>query len=257
MKNKIKLSFSLIAHNEEKNIKRCLESIKWADEIIVVDCESSDNTVKIAGKYTKNIFHKKNNANLNINKSFGISKAKGEWIFYIDPDEVITKNLKKEILHIINSDTEYSGFKLPRLNYYGFGFLHHGGNYPDTQLRLFKKGKAKFPNKHVHERLKVDGKVGRLKNYMLNYPYNTVSEYINKLNFYTDFQTDYWIKRGKKLTKTGLILNITYKPIQKFFERFILKAGFLDGLAGFFAAFTNSITHIINYLKLYEKFKIK
>ncbi len=255
MANKIKISFTLIAHNEEKNIKRCLESIKWADEIIVVDCESKDKTAAIAKKYTNKIYRKKNNPNLNINKSFGISKARGEWIFYIDPDEVITQELKEEIIKTINSDTKYNGFKLPRLNYYAFGFLRHGGNYPDTQLRLFRRGKAKFPNKHVHERIHISGKIGRLKNHMLHYPYNSVSEYIKKINFYTDFQVNYWLKENKKLTRFDLLFNITYKPIQKFIERFIIKAGFLDGTAGFFAAFTNSITHIINYLKLYEQLK--
>ncbi len=256
-RDKIKLSFSIIAHNEEKNIKRCLESIKWADEIILVDCESNDKTVEIAKRYNVKIFKRKNNPNLNINKSFGISKAKGEWIFYIDPDEVITKELKREIIEVINSNTEYNGFKLPRLNFYAFNFLRHGGNYPDTQLRLFRKGKARFPNKHVHERIEVEGKVGRLKNYMLHYPYNTVAEYINKINFYTDFQVDYWIKKGKSINKFKFIYNITYKPLQKFFERFFLKAGFLDGVGGFFAAFTNSVTHIINYLKFYEYIKKK
>lgn len=251
---KIKISFSLIAHNEEKHIKRCLESIKWADEIIVVDCESKDNTVKIAKKYTDKIYKRKNNPNLNINKSFGISKTNGEWIFYIDPDEEITSELKSEILNLINNETEYAAFKIPRLNYYVFGFLKHGGNYPDHQIRLFKRNKAYFPNRHVHERLIVNGKIGKLKNPMKHYPYLTISEYIKKLNFYTDFQVDFWIKTKKKITKFKLIYNITFMPLIKFFERFFIKAGFLDGSAGLFAALSNSFTHIISYLKLYEKF---
>ncbi len=255
MKNKIKLSFSIIAHNEEHNIKRCLESIKWANEIIVVDCESTDNTVKIAKRYTNRIYKRKNLVNLNINKSYAISKSRGEWIFYIDPDEVITPQLKEEILKVINQDTNFDGFKIPRLNYYIFGFLKHGGNYPDYQLRLFRKGKGKFPNKHVHERIVIDGKIGKLKSNMLHFPYTTISEYIKKLDFYTSFYADYWIKNRKNVNSLSLLVNLSYKPIIKFFERYVLKGGFLDGIAGFFAAFSHSTTHIITYFKFYYYYK--
>ncbi len=138
MKNQDKISFSLIAHNEGHNIQRCLESIKWANEIIVVDCESTDNTIKITKKYTKKIYHRKNETNLNINKSFGISRAKNKWIFYIDPDEEISNSLKKEILNILKNKSEYTAYKMPRKSFYVFNFLKYGENNPDFQTRLFK-----------------------------------------------------------------------------------------------------------------------
>lgn len=254
MKNKAKISFSIIAHNEEHNIKRCLESIKWADEIILVDCESTDRTVKIAKQYTKKIYPRENNPNLNINKSFGISMAKNKWIFYIDPDEEVSGDLKKEIFNIIRDDSRYNAYKIPRKSFYIFNFLKFGENYPDYQIRLFKQGYAKFPNKHVHEKLQVKGNIGKLKSLMFHYPYQSIQEYIKKLDFYTDFQADFLFKAHKKMPLIKLLYVVFFKSGIKFLKKYFIKLGFLDGAAGLFAAFTHSITIIVSNFKLYEKY---
>ncbi len=257
MKKRDKISFSLIAHNEEHNIKRCLESIKWADEIILVDCASTDKTVRIAKKYTKKIYHQKNNPNLNINKSFGISKAKHNWIFYIDPDEEVSLDLKNKILKILQNDSLFNAYRMPRKNFYIFNFLKYGGNYPDYQIRLFKKNHAKFLKKHVHEKLIIKGETGTLKTPLLHYPYNTIKEYIKKLNFYTNFQADFWHVNKKKINIIGLLYIFFIKSYIKFIKKYILKFGFLDGMAGLFAAFSNSLTIIISNFKLFELYQKK
>lgn len=252
-----KISFTLIAHNEEQNIKNCLESIKWADEIIVIDCDSTDKTVQIAKKYTNKIYYRKNNPNLNINKSYGIAKAKNNWIFYIDPDEVISTELRGEIKLILENNSIYSAFKIPRKNYFIFKFLKFGGNYPDYQLRFFKKTLAYFPNKHVHEKLIVNGKIGTLTKSLLHFPYKSIKEYIKKLNFYTDFQANYWFQHNKKVNFLNLLYIVFIKANIKFINKYFIKLGFLDSASGLFASLTNSFTLIISYFKLFELIKKK
>ncbi|MBU1077712.1 MAG: glycosyltransferase family 2 protein [Spirochaetes bacterium] len=252
MKKQEKISFSLIAHNEEQNIGRCMQSIKWADEIILIDCASTDRTVPIAKKYTKKIFHRKNDANLNINKSFGISKTKNKWVFYIDPDEQVTPSLKREILSVLKNDQDCNAFKIPRKNFYIFRFLKHGGNYPDYQVRLFKKDKAEFPNRHVHEKLHVKGKTGKLNSPFNHYPYSSIKEYIQKLNFYTSFQSKFWFDAGVRTNMIKLLFFIFFRSNFMFIKKYFLKLGFLDGLAGLFAALGHSATYIISNFKLYE-----
>ena len=163
-----KLSVSIIGYNEDCCLDRCLSSVKDADEIIYVDCESFDDSVEVAKKYTDKIYSRKNNPNLNVNKSFGFTKATNEWLLYIDPDESVSYELWKEIKEIINSNSKYDGYYMPRKNYYFGKWLKRGAKYPDYQLRLFKKDKGEFQCAHVHEKIKVDGKLGYLKNPILH-----------------------------------------------------------------------------------------
>ncbi|MFH1541223.1 MAG: glycosyltransferase family 2 protein [Elusimicrobiota bacterium] len=241
------ISISIIGHNEEKNIKRCLESVKWADEIIFVDCGSTDKTVEIARNYTAKIFHSENNSNLNVNKQFGINQCKNDWILYIDPDEVITEELKKEILAKIgNNVIGINSYLIPRKNFYFGKFLRFGGKYPDYQLRLVKKSFAKFPCKSVHEKISVDGQILKLKFPMFHYPYQDISDILSKSNFYTSIKAEYLFSQNKK---PGLFLT---KSIVKFFRNFILKFGFLDGFTGFVTVVMDAYNEFITLLKLKE-----
>ncbi|PIU83797.1 MAG: glycosyltransferase family 2 protein, partial [Elusimicrobia bacterium CG06_land_8_20_14_3_00_38_11] len=200
------ISVSIIGHNEEKNIERCLESVRWADEIIFVDCASKDKTVEIAKKYTTKIFYKENNPNLNVNKQFGIEQCNGDWILYLDPDEVVTEELKNEILSEVSRfqlakfrlKSGIGGFLIPRKDFYFGKFLRFGGKYPDYQLRIFKKGFAKFLCKNVHEKVSIDGQILKLKSPMLHYPYQDISDMLKKSNFYTSRKAEYLFSQNKK-----------------------------------------------------------
>ncbi|HAM39051.1 MAG: hypothetical protein A2474_00885 [Elusimicrobia bacterium RIFOXYC2_FULL_34_12] len=241
------ISVSIIGHNEERNIERCLESVKWVDEIIFVDCESTDKTAEIVNRYTKNVFSCDNNPNLNVNKQFGIEQCKNSWILYLDPDEVVSGNLKKEILSIVQiEDNEIKGYFIPRKNHYFGKFLKYGGKYPDYQLRLFRNGFAKFPCKHVHERINVEGKVRKLESPLLHYPYSDISDMLKKSNFYTSRKGEYWFSKNKK-SKFILLQSLI-----KFFKLYIFKFGFLDGFTGFTVATMDSYNEFVSLLKLKE-----
>ncbi len=241
------ISVSIIGHNEEKNIERCLESVRWANEIVFVDCASKDKTVEIVKKYTTKIFYKENNPNLNVNKQFGIEQCKGDWILYLDPDEVVTEELKNELLSEVRSPkSEVKGYLIPRKNFYFGKFLRFGGKYPDYQLRLFKKGFAKFLCKNVHEKISVDGQILKLKFPMLHFPYQDISDMLKKSNFYTSRKAEYLFSQNKK---PGLFLA---RPVVKFFRNFIIKLGFLDGFIGIVISIMDSYNEFISLLKLKE-----
>ncbi|MBF0406354.1 MAG: glycosyltransferase family 2 protein [Candidatus Riflebacteria bacterium] len=253
------IGISIIAYNEEKNIEAALKSALPADQVVLVDCESHDKTMEIARKFTNlRIFSRPNNANLNINKSFGFSNLSTDWIFYLDPDEIIPEKLWLEIKEMLagNKPNEYSAFKIPRLNYYFGQPLHHGSMYPDFQTRLFRNGKANFPNRHVHESLKVDGKIGKINNHFEHHPYPDVSTYIKKLDFYTSFQASFWESENIPRNFFSGIFYLLLKPASRFFRRYIIKRGFLDGWQGFAAAagdvFSNSFSYL-KYLELSER----
>ena len=186
----MKISVTIIGHNEVDHLRELLPELQWASEIVYVDCESHDQSLAVAKDHGCKVFSRPNNQNLNINKSYSMDQATGEWLFYIDPDERLPAKLVDEIKDAVN-DTAHSAFRLNRRNHYFGHWLRHGSQYPDTQLRLFRKGKARFPNKHVHEKLVVEGSIGKLSNDMLHFPYQNISQFLRKFNFYTGEEAVY------------------------------------------------------------------
>ncbi len=247
----MKISACITAHNEELNIERTLKSLSWVNEIILVDCESTDRTAEIAKRYNCKIFNKPNNPNLNINKNFSFEQAISEWIICLDADEVIPKPLAEEISEIIASSPEENGFFIKRKNNYFGKFLMHGSNYPDKQLRLFRKKFGKFPAKHVHERLKIEGKVGILNEPFEHYTYRDVKQYLKKFDFNTTFEAKYQLALGRKF-KTSSFIKSLFSAIFRFMRRYFFKLGFLDGFHGFASAFFDFVSRIIIQIKLWE-----
>ncbi|HNV72342.1 MAG TPA: glycosyltransferase family 2 protein [Candidatus Ozemobacteraceae bacterium] len=239
--------------DERHCLAAALDSAQWADEIVVVDCASTDGTPDVVAAYTKaRLFHRPNNPNLNVNKSFGFEQLTTDWVFYLDPDERIPAELAREIRAVI-ADTPHNAFRLPRRNIFFGRFLAHGGQYPDTQLRLFRRGKARFANKHVHESLDVDGTTGRLSEPFDHLPYPDLESYLRKMIFYTGFQANFWAESGMK---PGMINTLRYfclRPAGRFFRRYLLKRGFQDGWQGFVAAVGDAFQTIISYARFLER----
>jgi len=249
------IGITITAFNEEENIRRCLSSVSWADEIVIMNCNSSDSTREIALKYTDKVFDVNNESNLNVNKNKGIDHVSANWVMVLDADEVVTDNLKDEIRKAINGDAPFTGYFIPRKNFYLDKWLKYGGNYPDYQLRLFKNGKGKFPALHVHERITLDGKAGFLKNEIEHYPYKSVSEYLKKFDFYTDFEAEFMKKSGFKI---GFLPSINYfisKPLVRFIKRYLLKGGYKNGIPGVFAVLFDCLSYPVRYVKLWELYK--
>jgi len=245
----------MIAHNEEAKIDGALKSASFADEIIVVDCDSSDSTGKIAAELGATVFTRPNLENLNVNKNFSFEQSIGEWIFCLDADEVISEELSSEIIRKIAEDPNENAFFVPRRNHYFGSWLKHGGQYPDYQLRLVRRAKARFPAKHVHERITVEGKIGRLKSPLLHFPYSTKEEADRKLDFYTSFEAAHLFERGATPSWRMAFRYLLFKPVTRFLRRYIIKLGFLDGQAGFEAIKMDMANFRLRYRKLVQMYQ--
>ena len=247
----MKISVVISAFNEEKMIEDCLKSAKLAaDEIILVNNTSQDSTVKISKKYTDKIFTRPNDpVMLNISKNFGFSKATGDWIISLDADERITRQLAHEIKKaVLNKD--YNGWEIPRKNIIFGKWIEHSIWWPDYNLRLFRKGFGKFAEKHVHEKLDVIGEVGKLENPMVHYNYQTVSQFIRKLDkTYTESETENYLASGKKIYWFDAIR----WPTNDFIKTFFFQKGYKDGLHGLVLSQLQAFYALIFFAKVWER----
>jgi glycosyltransferase involved in cell wall biosynthesis len=244
------ISVVIITLNEEKNIRKCLESVKWANEIIIVDSGSLDKTLEIAKEYTNKIYNIKWQG-FSHAKNFGIEKCLSPWILSIDADEIITKELKEEILSSIKNNSA-DAFYMPRILYFCNKPVKFGGCYPDKQIRLFKKEKGKFNDVPVHEKiiLEKNSIVKNLKNDLLHYSYNSISDYFVRFNRYTSLDAEKKKNKGDKFH----FFDILIFPWE-LFRRLILKLGILDGIPGIFYHIFSAMSSLVKYAKLWEKNK--
>lgn len=241
------LSVVLITKNEEKIIARCLESAGWADEIIVIDSGSTDNTASIAKRFGAKVIFKKWEGYAK-QKNFGISKAKNQWILSLDADEIITAELKEEIIKTVHGGG-FAGFYIPRRTYFYGCLLKHGNIYPDRQLRLFIKGAGKYEETDIHERFILDGEAGHLKNPMLHYSKDSIKAHVAAMNSYTSLEVKRAVKIGYKPTGYSVLI----KPVLYFMKRYIFRAGFLDGFAGLVYYSINAIYIFTREIKIMEE----
>jgi len=255
MKKKNMLSVVVSVFNGEEVLDECLKSVSWAKEIIVVNSSSTDRTLEIVKKYTDKIFTRQNNPMLNINKNFGFSKASGEWILCLDADERITPELQEEINNLkLGVNNTINGYWIPRKNIIFGKWMEHTGWYPDPQLRLFKRGKGKFPEEHVHEMVKVEGEVGQLNEHILHYNYNSISQFIQKLG------ESYGLNEAEQLIKKGYSFDwrdaIRF-PAKEFLSRFFAREGYKDGFHGLMLSLLMAFYHFIVFSYIWEKHKFQ
>lgn len=278
----MKLSVVLAVRNEEVNLARCLESIKHiANEIIVVDEYSVDNTVAIARRYGAIVHEEPHHAIFHITKQKALNYAKGDWILQLDADEVVTSSLSREIVDVINDKPvkvdkkklalfrrhqraierrdgrigertgEIVAYFLPRINMFLGKPLIHAGVYPDAVIRLIKKGKAHFPAKSVHEQIQIKGEVGWLNSDLEHYDSPTLSRYIGRANRYTTLTAKEFEQKkiGKNLL--GLFYYSTIKPLVVFLKLYLRHRGYLDGIRGFLWSYFSAMHYPIAYFKYY------
>ncbi|MBC8146251.1 MAG: glycosyltransferase family 2 protein [bacterium] len=246
------LSVCMIAHNEEGNLPRALASVRgWTDQIIVLDCGSSDRTSDVARDNGASVFHAKNNLpELSKNRSF--EYADREWIFIVDADEEIPKQLWDEIATLIARNPRENGFKIPRRNFYLGSPVMHGGNYPDRQLRLFRRGRGVYPTGVFHERLRIDGDVGELTNAFDHHPYPSFSEWMRKLDYYTNYGASKLAEANVPINASTIRHHMVTRPLRRWVERLVVKRGMRDGVAGVLAASFDFITHVISFGKYWH-----
>jgi len=242
------ISICIICFNEEKNIRRCLESSTWADEIIAVDSMSQDRTVEIAREYTDKVYQRVWPGYID-QKNFALSKAKSDWVLSIDADEEISQGLQEEIRKEIEKKDAKDGYRIPRLSFYQGRWIKHSGFYPDRQLRLFRREQGQWMGGRVHERVEIKGSIGDLNSDLLHYPYNgIISGQLKTVDSFSSLMAEDMYESGKRYHLSLLLL----RPLFKFIEVYLLRLGFLDGLAGFSIAVTSAYAMFVRYVKLRE-----
>ena len=242
------ISACIICHNEEETIGRCLKSLKWVHDIVVVDSMSTDRTCEIAEAYTDRIF-KREWPGYAAQKNFALENAKTEWVLSLDADEAVSEGLRREISEEISGTDALDGYRIPRRSFYQGRWIDHSGYYPDRQLRLFRRGRGKWVGGRVHERMTVDGRVGVLKNDILHYPYGGgITGQLNTINNFSTLLAKDMFDRGKRFHPALLFS----RPFFKFLEVYVLKRGFLDGLPGLIIAVSDAYAMFVRYVKLRE-----
>ncbi|MDD5462083.1 MAG: glycosyltransferase family 2 protein [Methylococcales bacterium] len=242
---KANLSVVIITKNEEDNMRDCLESVAWADEIVIVDSGSEDNTLAICKNYTDKILTNKDWKGFGYQKNLALQQATKDWVLSLDADERVTAALRTEIENKINNSAD-SAFAIPRQTYFLGQAMKHGGWWPDYVVRLFRRNTGVFSEDIVHERVLVNEPVRKLSTPLLHYSYTSLDQLMVKMNHYSSAGADKAYRQGK----SSSLLKAIAKAKWTFFRAYFLRLGILDGQAGFIAAFSKAEETYYRYLKL-------
>ena len=238
------LSIIIITKNEALNIRECIETVKWADEIIVVDSGSTDDTVAICREFTPHVYIH-DWPGFGIQKNRALDYASKDWVLSLDADERVTPELRAEIEATMR-EGKALGYEVPRLSSFCGRFMRHSGWYPDYVLRLFRRGRARFSDNLVHERLIMDSKTERLTGLLLHYAFENLEEVLHKTNQYSTAGAQMQFQRGRQSSLSGAVL----RGLWSFVRSYVLRAGFLDGREGFMLAVSNAEGTYYRYVKL-------
>lgn len=245
------LSVTIATKNEASNLPKCLGSIDFADEIVVIDDCSEDNTVQIAETHGAKVVSRNSAGSFHENKNLAIERAHGEWILSLDADEVVTKELAASIKSVL-ADPHSDGYLVDRHNYFLGQWIKGCGWYPDHILRLFRKGKACWPLE-IHDTPKLEGgnrKAPLLEGPLIHYSYQSFEQYFDKFNAYTTRLAAEYAQRDERLEGFSIPVNLFLRPGFWFFKKYIFSGGYKDGLFGFFISFSSALTIFVSYLKL-------
>lgn len=230
------ISAVVLTKNEERNIKACLDSLSFCDEVIVIDDESSDQTLDIAKRHGANVFTRLINGDFSAQRNYALEKAKGEWVLFVDADERVSKTLKKEIKKAVSSLFGFSGYYIVRRDILWGRELRHGEVGNAKFIRLAKRNAGVWIGK-IHERWNVHGKISSLNGLLRHFPHQSITEFLNDINYYTNI-------RAKELSIQGIQIywaSIIFYPLGKFFINYVFRLGFLDGISGFIVAMMMSL----------------
>lgn len=243
-----RLSAIVIAKNEAANIADCLDSLAFCDEIVVVDGGSSDSTVAMANAKGARVVSAPDWRGYGPQKNLALSQAHGEWVLSIDADERVTPALAAEI-HSAIAEAKANGYSMPRLSSFCGKEIHHSGWYPDYVLRLFRRGKARFSDDLVHERVMCDGPVGRLNEPLRHYTIASLEDALSKIDRYSTAGAEMLVASGRRVFFFSGIAH----GLVAFLRTYFFRAGFLDGAEGFLIARYNAETTFYRYMKAWLK----
>ncbi len=244
-----RLSVLVITKNEEANIRDCLASVSWANEIVVVDGGSTDKTVSIAKKFTRKVYSRPWEG-FGKAKNYALSRCTGKWILWIDADERVTPELAAEIQNVVSVDDDtFQGYSVPRKAFFLGKWIRHCGWYPGRVVRLFRNKSGSFTTQNVHERLALKGREGMLQSDLLHYTDPSLFHYFEKFNRYTSLAADEFAGSGSRPGASHLL----GRPIWTFVRMYFLRGGFLDGVHGFILCANSAFYVFTKYAKSWER----
>jgi glycosyltransferase involved in cell wall biosynthesis len=251
MMSPMEISAVLITFNEERRLEGALKSLAGiASEIVVVDCRSSDETAKIAHRYTDRVFERAW-TNFADQKNFGNDQASHPWILSLDADERVSPELRQELEELKKTEPDVDAFCIPRKVYYLGRWIRHSGWYPDRKLRLFRKGAARWEGEYVHEKLAFEGRTEKLKGCIHHFTYRDIHEHLVRINNFSDLGAQKLYARKKKARWYHLLL----LPFFRFVRAYVWKLGFLDGFSGLVISVLTGYAVFARYAKLREIWK--
>jgi glycosyltransferase involved in cell wall biosynthesis len=241
-----KVSCTVICFDEEDYIRDALESVKWCDEIVVVDSFSSDRTVEICREYTDQI-HQRPWPGFVEQKAFALAQTHHPWVFILDADERVSPELRREIEAVLE-DPQADGYYVPRLVYYLGRWWWRGGWYPDYRLRLFRRDRVVWGGVDPHEKVILHGRSARLSGPLLHYTYRDIADHLRTINVFTGVAARELELRGQHATLADMAL----RPLWRFLRFYVMRRGFMEGLAGLFVAQSAAFYVFAKYAKLWE-----
>jgi glycosyltransferase involved in cell wall biosynthesis len=246
----MKISAVVVCGNEEANIAECLESVRWCDEIVVVDSLSSDRTPEIARAYTDRVIQRPWPGFV-AQKQFALEQATGDWVLSLDADERCTPELRDAIRAALPRADAHglAGFEVRRHVFYLGRWIDHGGWYPDWKLRVLRRGRGRWTGVDPHDRLEADGPVARLEADLVHYTYRDFAQHLRTVDRFAAVVAEEWRKEGRRFS----LLDALFHPPAKFLECYVWKRGFLDGWPGFVIAATSAFYVFAKQVKLREK----
>lgn len=247
----MKVSAVVLTKNEANIISRCLQSLSWCDEILVIDDNSTDETIKIAQELGAKVITRKLQGDFAAQRNFALRQAQGEWMLFVDADEVVSPELINEIQAVLNQPKDINEFYIPRKDYFLGKWLSFGETANARFIRLAKKDSGKW-QRPVHEVWQIKGKTGQLQSPLWHYAHPTIAEFITHINFWTDINVMYFYQQSIKVHWWQILLY----PSGKFLLNYVLKLGFLDGMPGLILALGMSFHSFLTRAKVYVKCKM-
>ena len=246
------VSVVVIARNEEANIAECLESARWAGEIILVDDDSTDQTREIAKRYTDRVLFRKME-NEGRHRNWAYAQASNDWVLSLDADERITPELAEEVIRLLAGKPAFKAYAIPRRNYIGDYWLRYGGEYPAPQVRLFLKKEFRYEEAEVHPRALMEGATGFLTSDIIHYSHKDIADYLRSLNSHTSLEARKWVTDGRRMSLGRAV----WRALDRcFYRRLLRKKAYKDGIYGIAVAFFSGAYQIVSYLK-YRELQIK
>ncbi len=244
------LTATLITLNESANIAASLDSVRWADEIIVVDAESTDDTVAIARRFTPRVIVRPWAGYIE-QKNFAASQASHDWIYSLDADERVTPELAAEVKTLLAGEPSCAGYRGPRVSCYLGRWIHSTDWYPDYQLRLYDRRRARWIGRYIHESVQVDGDVGALRAELQHIPYRDVSHHLQTIDRYSTLAAKQMFEDGRRAGGLRILLH----GFAAFLRNYVLRGGFRDGIVGFIVSGLNTVYVVMKFVKLWEMAK--